>query len=181
MAFHKVILVVGRKRCGKTTFTNTLLQKRKRVLVVDTFEHPAYKDFKAVPGEHVGRIKEGKFRTFDKPPIEVLSTVFSTMYDLTVVMEDAVKYLEANVPKNIKSGFIDNRNRGIDIIIMFHALADVPKYLARMYNDMVLFKTDEDIYESKKRFSNFASIEKAHLQVMESENNYCKKIISLNE
>ncbi len=181
MAFHKIILVIGRKRCGKTTLTNALLQKRKRALVVDTFDHPAYREFKPVEGLHVGRIKEGKFRTFDTPPIEVLSTVFSTMYDLTVVMEDAVKYLEANVPKNIKTGFIDNRNRGIDIIIMFHALADVPKYLARMYNDMILFKTDEDIYQCKSRFSNFATIEAAHKSVMENESNYARKIISLNE
>lgn len=103
------------------------------------------------------------------------------MYDVTLVMEDAVKYLEANVPKQIKTGFIDNRNRGIDIIVMFHALSDVPKYLARMYNDLVLFKTDENIKECKSRFSNFGAIEAAHNLLMESENNFAKKIISLNE
>ena len=102
MKYHKIILLVGRKRCGKTTFASKMLQNRKRVLVVDTFDHPGYREYRPVPGALIANIKQGKYRTFDSHPIQSLEAIFTTMYDCTIVMEDAVKYLEANVPKQIK-------------------------------------------------------------------------------
>lgn len=182
-SFHKIILLVGRRKCGKTTFAKQMLKKRKRVLVLDTFDHPSYRDHITVPANKISnKIKQvGNFRCFDQNPVETLDTIFKTMYDITLVMEDAVKYLDSNVPKTIKAGFIDSRNRGLDILIMFHSLADIPPYLCRMYNDMILFKTDENIKNSKDKFSNFYTIEQAHQALQKDKNPHAKKIISLNE
>lgn len=145
MSYAKVLIICGRKRTGKTTFTlEKLLANRPKVLVVDTYDHPAYRQgFGVLPGDNVGAWK-GKKRTFDRPPAETLVKIFETCFDGVVLVEDAAKSLTGNVPVALKQGFGDNRNKGIDLILMFHSLDDIPPYICRMFDTLILFATDDD-------------------------------------
>lgn len=145
MSYAKVLIICGRKRTGKTTFTlEKLLANRSKVLVVDTYDHPAYRQgFGVLPGDEVAKWK-GKKRTFDRPPAETLVRVFESCFDGVVLVEDAAKTLTGNVPVALKQGFGDNRNKGIDLILMFHSLDDIPPYICRMFDTLILFATDDD-------------------------------------
>lgn len=145
MSYAKVLIICGRKRTGKTTFTvEKLLANRKKVLVVDTYDHPAYRDgFAPIAADDVAKWK-GRKRTFDRPPAETLVKVFDNCFDGVVLVEDAAKTLTGNVPVALKQGFGDNRNKGIDLILMFHSLDDIPPYICRMFDTLILFATDDD-------------------------------------
>jgi hypothetical protein len=145
MSYAKVILVIGRKRTGKSTFTiQKMLLNRPKVLVVDTYDHPAYRnDFKTISGLNIHNWKSRQ-RTFDQPVLDTLGTLFSTCFDGVILVEDAHKSLSANIPKSIIQGFVDSRNRGLDVILMFHSLDDVPPYICRMFDRLILFATEDD-------------------------------------
>lgn len=171
---NETILIIGRRQTGKTTFTKEKLVKPVisrggRVLVQDTFDHPSYREFKEL---HPSRIaewnhaaKEGMFRMFKGKPIENMDAVFTSCYDLFFILEDAAKYINSNLPGNIRQGFIDHRNRGIDIAIMFHNFSDVAPYIVKMCNRIVLFRTNDNLLIPQNKFYNWEEIKERQQRI----------------
>jgi tRNA A37 threonylcarbamoyladenosine biosynthesis protein TsaE len=177
---NKIILFAGRRGCGKTTLAKKLLAKsKKKILVVDSFDHPDYRDFKEMKIDKLPLWKNGNYRIFDNDPYNTLEIAANNCYDCTMVLEDARRYIEPSVQKPIKQLIVEHRNRNIDIVMMFHSLKDIPPYICSMHNDIVLFKTNDNVAQCLTKFSNWNDIVKAHNLLMKSNNNFISSIINL--
>lgn len=75
---------------------------------------------------------------------ELFSILNTYQRNAFIIFEDAAKYISPNVSEDCKGFIIDKRKRNFDIAFMFHTLADVPPYIARNWQAMVLFKTQDD-------------------------------------
>lgn len=177
---NKIILVVGRRGSGKTTFAKKLASSQnKKILVVDTFDHPSYVDYKLLTTDKLAYWQKGAYRVFDKDPLTMLLTINTVVRNAFLILEDAAKYLSGNTPKEIKNILIDSRNRNLDIILMFHNLSDIPPYIAKMCNDIVLFRTNDNMDKTQAKFFNFHELQKLHTEIKANKSPHYYKIISI--
>jgi hypothetical protein len=168
---NQIILVIGRRGEGKTWFTlNKLLPKMKlKKLVVDVFDHPDYSQFgKSISLHHFDRFNtSGKNARIYGYDINDLMPLINTKISNTVILfEDSKRYIEPNIQKDFRRLIIEHRNKNIDLVFQFHNLADVPPYLAAMYNVVVLFRTNDNFDKSMEKFSNWKTLCTAHGEVV---------------
>lgn len=178
---NEIILVVGRRGCGKTTFTKELVRiNKKKTLLVDTFDHPDWRENftdKSIPDLY--KWKSGNLRIYDSEPEETLLAAFKACSNCVIVMEDCKRYVEPSVQKWLRKGIIEHRNRNIDLIMMFHNLKDIPPYIAGMHNRIVLFKTNDNMDQPLNKFSNWNDIQKTHERVMKHKTPWYSEVITL--
>ena len=180
MRLNKIILVVGRKATGKTTFCKQLLNiDKKKSIIVDSFDHPSYREYKSIDVTQINRWKSGRVRVYTSPPLESLNVIFNRCNTCTVVLEDAKRYIKPNVQDIITKAIIEHRNRDIDIIFMFHQLSDVPPYICDNHNSLVLFKTNDTMDVRLTKFSNWNIIKEAHERIMKNSNPFYNETITL--
>lgn len=168
---NQIILVIGRRGEGKTWFTlNQLLPKMKlKKLVVDVFDHPDYAQFgNSISLHHFDRFNtSGKNARIYGHDINDLMPLINTKISNTVILfEDSKRYIEPNIQKDFRRLIIEHRNKNIDLVFQFHNLADVPPYLAAMYNVVVLFRTNDNFDKSMEKFSNWRTLCTAHSEVV---------------
>jgi hypothetical protein len=168
---NETILIIGRRQTGKTTFTKEKLIARQsqKTLVVDTFDHPSYREFKELHPDRIiewqKKVQKGLYRVYQGNPISNLETLFTNVYDAFLILEDAAKYLDSNIPRSVKQGFIDHRNRGLDLAIMFHNFSDVAPYIVKMCNRIVLFRTNDNLQIPQHKFYNWNEIEERQQRI----------------
>ena len=142
---NKVYLIIGKKGTGKTFFTKVLMKLHPlKVLVFDTYDHPDYRDVvKNMPVELMGKWKSGNYRILSVNPEKDLPEIADKMYNCLLILEDAKRYIEGNVPSYIKKMFIEHKNRNVDIIMQFHSLSDVSPYAVKQSSHLVMFETKD--------------------------------------
>lgn len=174
----KVYTLVAMRNSGKTTFGKKLmhLQPNKGIFV-DTYDHPSYREYPHFPVE-IKRIKDlkngkeiirdetqteavtrtikkwkkGIYRLYEGSTQDNLQALFDTCYDTCIIMEDAFKIFDDKLPARLRQGFIDSRNRGVDLVLMFHAFADIPEFIAKQTNEFIIFQTEDDLTSNYKKF-----------------------------
>lgn len=167
---NKIIVVVGRRGSGKTTFAKMLIDcSPLKVLVLDTFDHPDYRHLTTIKPEQLSRWKGGNVRLHSGDPVENCQLIFDKVHNSLIVFEDCRRYIEPTVQKPIRQGIVEHRNKNNDLVFMFHSLKDVPPYLCSMYNSIVLFKTNDNVKgERQVKYSNWDEITAAHNRVMQN-------------
>lgn len=182
MRLNKITLLIGRRGCGKTTFyLNMSKLDRKKIIVVDLFAHPDYTTkFQDISMDEVSRWKSGNVRLYGGEPVAMLTNVFQNCSNCTLVMEDCKRYIDPVVQKPIRQGIIEHRNRNIDIVMMFHTLKDVPPYVCSMHNDIILFKTNENVDRVRQdKFSNWDQLAEAHHRIMNHKSPFYNEVVNL--
>jgi hypothetical protein len=147
--FAEILMLFGVKGTGKTTFAARLAEiMGKPVAVVDTYEHPhwislGYKVFASSEIPYW----DGKENILvcDGFPLENVCELMYYHRNFCLIIEDAKKVLTQNPSRQEMGIFIDNKNKGIDIILMFHNLKDAPPYHIGMSNRFVMFKTKDNL------------------------------------
>jgi hypothetical protein len=177
---NKIILVVGRRGTGKTTFAKKLISVSPlKVLILDTFDHPDYRGIKSIVPDQVARWKSGNVRLYTGDPVENCQIIFDSVYNSLIVFEDARRYIEPTIQKSIRQGIVEHRNRNNDLVFMFHNLKDVPPYLCSMYNSLVLFKTNDNTKVRQDKYSNWEEIISVHERVMKNPISWYNETIHL--
>lgn len=178
--FNKIIVVVGRRGTGKTTFAKKLIKvSPMKALVLDTFDHPDYRQLTQLQPDQLGRWKGGNVRLFTGDPLENCQLIFDLVSNSLVIFEDARRYIEPTIQKPIRQGIVEHRNRNNDLVFMFHNLKDVPSYLCSMYNSLVLFKTNDNVKVRQDKYSNWDEIIEVHSRVMANKVAWYNEVINL--
>lgn len=175
---NKSYLCVGRKGTGKTTIAIKLAAATgKKICVIDTDDHPSYKDFPLYDAANLHKWKSGNIRIVTSEPEHVLDLVNKNCSNAFIIIEDAAKIVTANVQRPVKSFIIDHRKRNFDILMMFHFLGDVPPYVAKQYDYMILFKTGDSLHVAQNKFANWHTIVTKLERILKNKSfNYCEKI-----
>lgn len=116
----QIILIVGGRGTGKTTYIENLLAaKKENSLIVEMFETDRYKGF---PNRAV----------FD-------SLKLTDCVNKRVVIEDATQYITAGGSKFLRQIVVSSKQLGSDVFIVFHSCNFIPPFLLAMFNYLILF------------------------------------------
>lgn len=171
-------LIVGKKFTGKTTVTLKLaFASGKKICVIDTDEHPAYNDFKKVPLKELHKWREGNIKVITSNTEAAFTILNKCCSNAFIICEDAAKYVTSNPSLPVKSFIIDHRKRNFDTAIMFHFFGDVPPYVCKQYDYMVMFKTGDNLQKNMEKFSNWHLIQEKALRIKSNPDmHYCESI-----
>lgn len=196
---NKLWTIVGAKGTGKTTFLNNtnpslppgIIQKwmdaRKgrpdeRVLIIDTVDHPSYREFQIIEPEHIAHWKKGVKRIIvNQSKFDKLFRVMQTdLINCMVVCEDSTKYIRNNqkINDDLNNFMTDIKQKNIDLLFTYHSIGMANLDIVRMTDILVLFKSPDPPAGAK--FGQLATVRSAYQQVMSSENPFEKKIIIIN-
>lgn len=174
-----ITVICGRRGSGKTTFARKLATAgKKKILCIDLMDHPAYRDYGTMTPEMLPRWRAGNYRLFKGVPEDNLRMANQYAWNSTLILEDAARYINSTMPKETKALFVECKQRNQDIIIMYHALGEIPPYILKMYDILVLFPTDENVQSLKSRFYNHDKIMTAHRRLMAAKRPFHCEIIS---
>lgn len=175
-----VTLVIGRRGSGKTTYLRKVISLYpKKVLIVDTLDHPAYKDVQVIQPEKLRYWESGRVRVFGSDFERIMLNIKKYCKNCLIVFEDSTKYLRRNLPDDIRNYLIDTKQLNVDLIFTFHGFGMVMPDLYRLSDCITVFKVGEDIDNYKEKVSNFAEVKKAFSAVMNDENQYANRTVLL--
>ncbi len=181
---NKACLVIGMRNAGKTFFARQIItsyQKKfpaKKILVIDTLDHPDYRDIPVISLDMIPRWKSANvYRIFGSNTEEILLEA-EKLYNSLVICEDASKYIEANLQPHIKTWVIDSKQKNTDIIFLFHGFSFVAPKLWRICDLVTVFKTDDPSYR-KTEIVNYAQVKSAWDHVMNSKDPHAKITVNI--
>jgi hypothetical protein len=158
-AMNMIGVILGKRGSGKTDYLKgnpkhnlpgiipTYLKKDMKVLIVDTIDHPSYRDIKVIPLDKIPYWKKGVYRIFvPRQDIAALNKFLKdqpSMWNSLIVYEDAYKHTSVRIDKSLVELMGDSKQKNIDIIFMYWSWAQAPGDLYRMLDIIELFKTKD--------------------------------------
>jgi len=172
---NKVNIIVGRRGCGKTELILKVINaigNSKRVLIIDTIDHPKYINFQIIePYQVKGWIKGTKRILVKHSNLEqIFHEVFTTFKNGVVIFEDCTKYIKRKLPVDLLDFVIDTKQKNVDLHFLYHSFAAVPPDLFRNADNITTFKTQENIETCKSKLPNYDVCKTAWHKVMKDKN-----------
>lgn len=121
MRNSKIVLIIGGRGTGKTTYLENLLAGKG--LICELFVTDRYKGFKTRK-----RYEEIKL---------------SDCVNTTIVLEDATQLLAATSTKFLKQLIVSSKQLGSDVFCVFHSVNFVPVFLLAMFDYIVFFPSEQ--------------------------------------
>src|SRR6478609_3373477 len=129
----KAIIIVGATGCGKTYFTKETLLKKvnpKALHIYDT--NNEYEKF--LPENYAA---QGDFDGFIKKAY--------TLKKAVILIEDATAFISNRGRSDLMTKImVAKRHSGNTVILLFHSMRAIPKYLMDISTDIFIFKTNDD-------------------------------------
>jgi hypothetical protein len=155
--YNKISLILGKRGTGKTDylkgnpkhnlrgFIPLYLKRGMKVLIVDTIDHPSYRDIPIIKKEQLAGWKKGVYRIFCRASEmpELCNLINETLWNTLVVFEDAHKHQDVRIDKSVMDLMSDSKQKNVDIIFMYHLFAKAPKDLYRYVDFIEVFKTKD--------------------------------------
>ncbi len=181
-----VNIIVGKRGTGKSWFfLKNLLpiyrkaHPKKRVLIMDTLDHPAYRDIPRVNCAMLERWRGGGvYRIFGDDEQKILDSIEKNVHNALIVFEDASKYIDANLPDKVNRFVLDSKQKNLDLIFMFHGFSYCPPKLWRIADTVTIFKSDNPEYR-KKEIVAYEDVKQSWNNVMADPNRYAQKTVRL--
>lgn len=202
MRFNKVGAILGQRGTGKSLFIlGSLLSAKpedralnlkgliesykvssiKKVLIIDTIDHPLYKKIPVLPQNKFNEWNSGIVRIFLQPElINNLVDLINKSNHLNntfIIFEDATKYTESKLPKVFKRLIADSKQRNIDIIFLYHSWGQTPLDLFRNMDFIQLFKTKDSPKIRENSIIDYSDVEQIFNQIKQSDNNFESRFI----
>tara|TARA_R110002126_G_scaffold289552_2_gene444702 strand:- start:2659 stop:3246 length:588 start_codon:yes stop_codon:yes gene_type:complete len=195
MRTNKVILLVGTRGVGKTDYLKPLVKNSNlpKRLIIDTFDSPVWQNLEThnkpewrntivpiVEMNHLKNWNSGTYRCFSADTKQMMSVIQKEVTNAFIIFEDATKYVRSNLQDDVRKFVLDSKQKNLDLIFVFHALASIPRELARIADVLVIKKTNEALDKTLKNKFPVASFIPAFNEVKDSPDRYKSKAILLN-
>ena len=196
--FNTINLILGRRGTGKTVYVtghpevdqeslfDIYLEKEMKVLLLDTFAHPAYKDVKIISPEQITtRWKRGVYRCIAPPHQmeKVLERVYGEFWNGALINEDLYKTQKKKLTPNMANILGDTKNRNVDWFGMYHTWKFVPLDLYRYVDYIELFKTKSapGNREEEELADNFDKVMEAYNRVKANESRFYHESVNVEQ
>ena len=187
MGINKVGGIVGRRGCGKTTYVREKiilpyrqLKPKNKVLIVDTLDHPAYRD---VPEINLSQLKRWKganmYRIYGSETDEIFKAIASNLANAIVIFEDASKYIPSysKLDPYVRKFIVDSKQRNLDVLFLFHGYSHVCPELFSWLDFITIFKTLDTPEVRLKYIPYFLEMNAIYEHVNESDDAYIHKTL----
>lgn len=144
-----VILHLGTKKTGKTTYTSKFikkwLKKGKGVLVYDINNHANFKDVRRIEINDIDYWNnKGIVKINDIHIWELIAKIVERVRNTLLVFDDATPYFKGNLPIIVEEMLLQSRNHCNDFFINMHDFRSPAPALFSFSDFMILRDTDED-------------------------------------
>jgi ABC-type sugar transport system ATPase subunit len=164
-------MIAGTRGTGKTDFMKNeivAISPIKRRLIVDTFDNPVWRTMKThshpewadkvidrIDKKQLKDTTPGTFRVYSSYTNEMFKWIQKEVTNTLVVFEDATRYIGDKLSDDVNNFCVDCKQKNVDLVFVFHSLAQVPKDLIRLADYQTIFKTN-DSWDSflKTKFRN---------------------------
>lgn len=187
-------MILGRRGSGKTDYfkgnashnlrglLSVYKAKGIKVLIIDTLDHPSYRDIPVMAISDLPKWSKGIYRVWvnaeDIPKLNRALNKLDNIWNTLLVYEDAYKHTFVNVDKNLRSLIADSKQKNIDILFMYHSWAQAPVNIYRMIDLIEVFKTKDSPLTRKAYMSGYYDDAFNIWQsVMNDKSNYAHKLI----
>ncbi len=119
MRNSKVVIIIGGRGTGKTTYVENLMRGKNNVVVFQLFRDERY------PGH-----------------AKMLYTDFTlcrALCNKRIIIEDATQLIAANPTNDIRRIVVSSKQMGADVFFVFHSFNVVPPYLWQLFDYCVIF------------------------------------------
>lgn len=164
--FNKVFGIIGKRGSGKTEYAignptynlpglfNAYIKRGLKVIVIDTFDHPAYRKFPIITMDKFNEFKTGVGRIIvkasDVPKLNSFLNHHTNTWNCLLFYEDARKHTQHSVDNSLIELIGDSKQKNIDIGFMYHCFAHAPLDLYRYFDFIQLFKTTDSPMQRKQ-------------------------------
>jgi len=187
----KSLFIVGSKYSSKAedkalnipgVFDAELKKKDFKILIIDTLDHPMYRNFPILKQKEFLKFKAGQICRFVGEPDDIIKFVDLInknphLNNTLIVCEDAGKYMEKVLPKPVKRLIIDTKQRNIDLIALFHTWMDVPSNIFTKSDFIQTFKTEDSPLVRKNNMRLFDKVFAAWTEVQNNPKKFSTKYI----
>ena len=160
--FNRIFSIFGARGSGKTEYLKgnkalnipgiiNIYPKRNppmKVLIIDTFDHPSYRDIPILPINQLEQWQSGVYRCFttaeDVPKLNRFLRDSKSIWNTLIVYEDAYKHTSKTIDRSLINLMADSKQKNIDICFMYHSFAQAPPDLYRYLDFIELFKTKDN-------------------------------------
>jgi len=162
-----VTCIVGGRGSGKTTLVKDMINNypaQRRKLILDTIDHPSYREFDQIRPELIPAWKpiNGRFkpkRIFQGSPRNNILAVQQKYRNGLLVFEDCRKYIGSKPGEEVEQFIIDSKQRSVDLIFIYHSFSAIPKMLWEYIDLLTVMKTKKAIpREYRTRVADFDQI-----------------------
>ena len=119
----KLIIVVGSRGSGKTTYLERLFNNRSNLLVYQLFIDDRYR-----------RAEKQLYSKF---------TIGRQLVGRTIIIEDATQLIGSNPKNDIRRLAVSCKQLGSDCVFVFHSFNVIPPYLLALFDYMIIFESAE--------------------------------------
>lgn len=180
IVLNKKNLFVGKTGTGKTTLALKMVKKSgKRLIVVDVVNNPAYISLPKINLEDIATYSQTKsFRIVTAEPEKALQLLDMYHANAFVICEDCGSYMLPNLCNEVTRFLKYHRHRNFDLIMMFHNYIEVPPGVCRMWDYLIVLKTDLP-QQRLSKFANWDTITQA-LSIVNKHKSYNHYLIIEN-
>ena len=157
---NRVVVIVGEKGSGKSTYAEEQFLNSRRAIVVDS-QWEYMRGFCVQSKLHlVQYLKNNErfrivYRPLDDDGIDYVCKVAMAKRRLLLIVEEMGQYCSPNsISKPIKHVFARGRHSELDVIVTAHRFADLPRLITFNADEYILFRANEtiDLEGLEKRF-----------------------------
>lgn len=177
------VAIIGTRQTGKTTRGKECMQasERPKTLIVDTLDHPKYRQYPIVSLDRLKLHTKGVVRVKIYDNFDLLETIREDVRNTLIIFEDAGKYLTGTLPNNVKHVVYDSKQVKNDLVFMYHGFADAPPFILKNLNFLTLLKIgSEKIKKYEDKIPDYEDVYSIHQQIQASPDPYAHITIRVN-
>jgi hypothetical protein len=166
--------MIGRRKTGKTYKARQVIDSYpNKILIVDTYQNPAYSDFDLIHHDKIPYLVSGKKRVIITPDNE--DEVYRNLCKLTyslIVLEDASKYTANSFSPGLRKLVFDSKNVKNELVFQFHGWSYIHPKLCAQADTVTLFRNRENYGAYKDKIPMYGELLEAQTAVNNSAEPY---------